>query len=329
MRLAWCLLAALLGSHALGGSFAVLSIRQYRDTGPSDIHLYLYALDGGLLKQLTSTSGIDDEAPLFDSAGKTVLFFRHSTRPETKSAEGYALLDLATGTETPVSTKMLPSEERKHDPAIKPVLFSWPSDSTMRPDPVAGRNAYSCGTPDGEYRLIQRSNPAHGFDAGGWPTDNAPFLYFIRQRGTGGETALASFPGYQPYFTAQNFLEMNGTPFVLMPGFQALFMDRHMDSTTGDALWVLDLHAKKWTEMSENAGLLYFIPGRTGVTLLHSSRYEDLGKTGQVVTCGYLEFWGESFHPVRLGPPTSLFHGGAIFFGEGRTLFLPNPDYGS
>ena len=106
-------------------------------------------------------------------------------------------------------------------------------------------------------------------------------------------------------------------------------MTQHIDSTTGNGVWILDLKARRWKMMSENGGLLYFVPGRTGVTMINSSRYEDLGKSGLSVNCGYLEFWDATFHPVRLGPPTSLFHGATIYYGSGKTLILRDPEYGS
>jgi hypothetical protein len=89
---------------------------------------------------------------------------------------------------------------------------------------------------------------------------------------------------------------------------------------------VLDLKAKQWTEMSDSEGELYFVPGQTSVTLLHFSEERTFDLNLQ---CCYLEFWDATFHPIRLGPTTSCFHGATIYYGSGHTLILRDPGYGS
>jgi hypothetical protein len=305
---------------------AVVAIRQYQEAGPSNIHLYLYTLDGKLVRQLTNTPGLDDVSPMLDRAGKSVLFSRQATTRDLKAKEGDYVLDLRTNKIEGLSPAEAKIQEKRYEPTLQPIEFSWPSDKTYLPDAAEGKDATSCQSPDGNYKLICQPNAAYS----GTNWNSGPqFLYFLRSKGSSQTVALDTLGGEPLLPTSAVYLELKGNPFVLTPGSKALFMTRHIDSTDGSGLWVFDLKAKRWTEMSENAGLLYFVPGRTGVTLLHSSRYEDLGKSGLVVTCGYLEFWSATFHPTRLGPPTSLFHGAAIYYGSGKTLILRDPEYGS
>jgi hypothetical protein len=152
---------------------------------------------------------------------------------------------------------------------------------------------------------------------------------YLKTRGSSSEVALASLPGFQPLYSPGDFLEVDGSPFIPEAGNEALFLTRHVDSTAGDDLWALDLRSLRWTEMSDNAGLMYVVAGRSGVILIHSSRYDPLGKSGKYVNCGYFEFWDATLRPTRLAPPTSLFHGGSVFYDRDRAIDVQDPDYGS
>ena len=266
---------------------------------------------------------------MLDRTGKSIFFSRQATAPNLTAREGDYVLDLETNKLVRLSQTESKIQEKKYEPTLQPIEFSWPWDKTYEPDAAEGKGATSCRSPDGDYKLICKPNPAYS-DTNWNDANGPPFLYFLRTKGSK-PISLDSLSSDQTFCTSNSevYLELNDNPFVLTPGYAALFMKRHIDSTSGNGLWVLDLKTKHWTEMSENAGLLYFVPGQTGVTLLHSSRYENLGMSGLVVTCGYLEFWDATFHPVRLGPPTSLFHGASIYYGPGKTLVLRDPEYGS
>jgi hypothetical protein len=307
---------------------AVISIRQYQEVGPSNIHLYLYTLDGKLIRQLTNTPGFDDLSPIFDWSGKSVLFFRQASTRELKAKEGNYILNLSTNKFLRLSSEEAKAQEGHYKPTFQPAEFSWPSDKSYRTDTAEGRGATVCQSPDGKYQLIRKPNPDYS-DSN--PTDDkgGQIVYFLQTKGDSETLSLDFLPGLLINSLSDNYLELNGNPFVVTSGYAVLFMTRHVDSTEGNSLWAFDLRSKKWIEMSGNAGLLYFAPEHTGVILLHSARYENLGKSGKVVSCGYLEFWDTTLHPVRLGPPTSLFHGAAIYYGAGETLILQDPDYGS
>jgi hypothetical protein len=306
--------------------FAVLAIRQYQEVGDSNIHLYLYSLDGHLIRQLTQTPGFDDDAPEIDREGKTVFFSRSASTPTPTSGGGYYLLDLQTGKVTPVARSELKLEQKRREPTLKLTEFSWPSDTMFKADPTLGKDAEACSSADGQYTLIHRPNPAYNENN---PGDEPASFYFLKTRGSTSEQALASLPGFQPLYSSGDFLEVDGSPFIPEAGNEALFLTRHVDSTAGNDLWALDLHDLRWTKMSDNAGLMYVVAGRSGMILIHSSRYDALGKTGKYVNCGYFEFWDAALRPTRLGPPTSLFHGGSVFYGKDRTIDVPDPEYGS
>jgi hypothetical protein len=159
--------------HAEG--FAVLAIRQYQDVGDSNIHLYLYSLDGHLIRQLTQTPGFDDAAPEIDREGKTVLFHRSPSTPAAQGG-GYYLLNIESAKMTLIAGSALKLEQKRREPSLKLTEFSEPSDTTLKADPSLGKGAESCSSPDGKYTLISRPNPAYNEND---PGDEPATLYYL------------------------------------------------------------------------------------------------------------------------------------------------------
>jgi hypothetical protein len=338
----------------------VVSARQYQEVGPSNIHLYLYTLKGTLVRQLTNTPGLDDVSPMFDRAGETVLFFRLASTPDLKAKEGCYVLDLRTNTLKKLSSEKTKFEERRREPTLSAVNLGGNDaplanlDKEFQADVAEGENSASCQSPDGNYKLIRKKGPYHRYE------------YLLRIKGSSNVFSLLSLPGYSmddfvdepnPFQSDNPFLGVNGSPFVQTPGFSALFLRRSKRPST---VWMLDLKAKRWTEISDWSGEIYIVPRQTGVTLLQGS-LESIGKSPLGLVCCYLEFLGATnipphysaapnginyypsngtastnqqtaiseIHPIRFGPPTSCFHGAALFYGSGQTSILPDPQMGS
>jgi hypothetical protein len=307
--LAVLLALALLGAPArTDETLIVASIRQYQLAGPSNIHLYLYGLDGTLKKQLTHTAGCNDLDPFFSWDGKTVYFTRKSTSAKTARQAALYQVDLATDAISPqkdyypfVST---PTEVLKYS-------FTLPSDSWN----VSEKS--DCLSTDGLYRITLKPLPPPDADV------NPPLQHLLSVRGQPA-VDMATFPGF-PADEAKDYSgleQLNGSPFVMGPNFAAVFLVHHLDSTDGDQIWGLDLQSQNWTKMSQNGGTIYHPPGASGVFFAADSLYEPLGKTGKTVNCCYLEWWDNHFKMTKLTPPLSVFYSAAVFHPAKGT---PNP----
>jgi hypothetical protein len=292
-------------------------------------------MDGKLVRQLTDNPRLDDISPMFDRAGKSVLFFRQAITPDLKAKEGGYVLDLNTNKLVKLSSEEAKLQEKHREPTLHAIDISWSMglDKMFQTDIAEGENAMSCQSPDGNYKLVSKPNPAFSESDLGNKNNGPPFMFFLRTKGSSETLPLDSLPGYPPYsdldyltFKDNPFPVLKGNPFVITPGFSALFMKRDRRPYS---LWMLELKTNQWTEISERSGTLYVVPGRTGVTLLHGPDYDPDANFGLNLDCCYLEFWDATFHPIRLGPTTSCFHGAAIYYGSGHTLILRDPGYGS
>jgi hypothetical protein len=299
-----------------GAPEAVVSIRQYQEFGPSNIHLYLYTMYGRLVRQLTDNPELDEVSPMFDRTGKSVLFFRRAITPDLKAKEGCYVLNLRTNKLVKLSPAETKLQEKNREPTLHVMSYlSYLSDKTFQSDPAEGKDATSCQSPDGNYKLIRTNS----------------FTYFMRTRGSSEVVSLDSLPGSPPP-SDNDFqsapLALNGNPFVLTKGSAALFM---MRDWRPQSLWMLDLKTKRWTQMTDAFAVksLGYVSGQFGVTYLGYPLETNFGLNLQ---CCYLGYWdgAESAAsttsgnlPIRLGPATSNFHGATIFYGAGHTLILP------
>jgi hypothetical protein len=330
MRARWFLAACAaccgLAAHAAPAPFAAVSIRQYQEQGPSYLRLFLYSLNGKLLRELPEKPGLDDEQPAISSDGRTLLFFRHAADAAHRDAEQFVTYNIASGRETPIASGAVQAEQQRYTPTLRVTEFSWDYEKLFQPDANDGEEAEMFASADSAFQVVRRPNPGYS-DAS--TNDELPFNYFIKAKGSAQMQDLATLSGYKPGGDLWNFLVLDSSPFFRERGFDALFMEQHINSTAGDAIWLLDLKTRRWTQMSQNGGHLYVTEGQPGITLIRESRYENLGKTGQSVNCGYLELWSPHLKPIDLGPPVSLFHSAAIFYGEGKTAIFGDPQYGS
>jgi hypothetical protein len=298
--------------------FVVVAIRQYQVVGASNIHLYLYGLDGKLKKQLTNTPGLDDEQPALDYEGQTVIFTRTASNSKLKAKAGRYILDLTTGDLHQLSPGVTDNnDESSYSPGSSfDPLDSW---NTWPPDPKEGAGATSISSIDSSYKLVTLPKTIDT-DPG-----NPGTTFLVQTKTDPSPVPITDLPGFMPLADVDNhesFYGVNNSPFILGPSFAATFLRHHLGSTDGQQIWGLDLTAKKWTKMSENGGDLYHLPNAAGVFLVASSLYEPLGKTGKSVNCAYLEWWDAHLKMARLSPPLSVFYGAAFHFDEGENAVI-------
>lgn len=281
----------------------VVSARQYLVKGDSNVHLYLYSLDGKLIKQLTNVPGQDDRSPMFSHDGKSIRFTRTTSGAGLTNVSGKYTLQLATG----VIDRLPDGPPLDFNPTLATTEFG---DLAFVSD-----DANSDTSLDKNFTLIQK-NP-----------DSNP-TYFLKTSNTAKPQPLSSFPGYEksPNDTPDGYLCSKESPFLLGPSnYGALFVNRHRES-----MWVFDLHGKTWHKMQPDwlPGDIYAPQGKAGFYFVRCSM-DNLGDTGKSVLCGYLEWWDAQFHHVLLAPPLSVIYGAATYYGDGETSCFVDEQRGS
>jgi hypothetical protein len=296
----------------------IVSSRQYQEVGPSTIHLYLYGLDGRLKKQLTNAPGLDDEQPAFNFDGTTVLFTRTASNPKLQRNAGRYTLELATGKLTRLREGVTDNwGYSDYVPQISLEGLGNLPDSIWAADVQDGTGARSITALNSAFQLISMPNAADLQ----YPGQD----YSIRFGPEPAAVPIVQIPGFMPASQVdhyESFLAVNASPFLVGPSFAAMFLRHHLNSTDGEQIWGLDLHARKWTLMSGNGGSLYHGPNGAGVFFVDDSRYETLGKSGLSVNCAYLEWWDAHLNRTRLAPPQSVFYGAAIHFDQGSNAVI-------
>jgi hypothetical protein len=314
---ALAILTLFIGSTSLGiaeDALIVASIRQFQAQGTSNIHLYLYSLDGTLKKILTKEPGLNDRDPVFSYDGKTILFMRYATDKAHNAQEGKFILDIESGA------------IHRYDPETADDPYKpWGNPDRLEGTFAEGSTGWlpidtsSYLSPDGKYRITRLPNPAPKGEG---------HIYNLAVEG-GPATPVASLPGFMSSDEIdgyESFFVSNGSPFVINGDFAAVFMRHHLGSTDGEQIWGLDLHAGKWTKISENGAVLYHPPSASGIFSDTDELYQPLGKTGHTVNCSYLDWWDVRLNRHRLGPPLSYFYSAAIFHTPGNTVTITDTD---
>jgi hypothetical protein len=296
------------------GALVVVSLRQYQLQGPSNIHLYLYGLDGTMKKVLTKEPGLNDRDPIFSYDGKTILFTRYATDAKHRTQAGKYVLNIENGAIRPYN--FATSEDSYN---------AWSSLDRFEGAFAEGSEGWlnldssSYLSPDGKFHITRTANPAPKGEGN---------IYFLSE-GEGKPVPMESLPGFMPPDEIdgyESFLVSNGSPFISGGDFAAVFLRHHLGSTDGEQIWGLDLHARRWTKVSENGAIVYHPPSAAGVFVDTDERYQPLGKMGKTVNCSYLEWWDAHLKPSRLSPPLSVFYSAAVFHKAGDTVIIEDTD---
>jgi len=202
----------------------VVSIRQFLVMGDSNIHLYLYGLDGKLRKQLTSDAGQDDKHPQFSHDGKSVLFTRTTFDANRGSRSAPLILQLAGGTIKPAPAADALADYTPTVPILEFKNLAFYDPLPGDPYPAAGEHAAAFVAPDKSATLIQVTAPDEY-------NSNYQFKF------AGPANPINTFPGYERTEASDAFLCDKEGPFLLGPDrYGALFVNRHLDS-----MWTFDL----------------------------------------------------------------------------------------
>ena len=302
-----------IGSAGDTGAEVVIAIRYLQPKGVSHAHLYLYADEGKLLRQLTTENSGQDFDPIFAPDGKTIVFSREISGDvvETWSVERnggglkrlestpawYSNTATSAYFETFAQTESSTSEEFIELPAL---------------DDEAPRIHRA---PDNTVEVLLRrfsSNPDD--DTNGEGTGKHSL---VRDLKTGREIEMGTLPGFAGVW---DVLRLRGTDraYLLDGQLRVIFFGIHLNSTDGDTLSALDLNELRFVRLSPNWAAPVPLPGEPAFLTLTYNRYVPIAGSKMTANCTYLERWDAALNKVRYARE------GAAAICYGASVFRPS-----
>ena len=290
----FCLVATI----AHGASEIVIAIRYLQAQGTSHSHLYLYAEEGKLLRQLTKDDSGQDAAPIFSPDGETIVFTREkpnnvhefwSVRPR-----GTDLKKLDAAPEWYAQAKSSPYfTNAEPQQAGSPEATTSPAESlspTATPVPT-----YK--SPDGLFELILREDPNDEDDQMNGPGHGKHFV--LRDLKTGTETEFSKIPGFYGAFEQLHDNQDQNRYFLFDGPLRLTFFDLHLNSTDGDTVFALDLTGPRLVRLSPNWATPIPLPGEPAFLTLTENRYVPVPASKKTANCSYIERWDEKLSHIR------------------------------
>lgn len=283
----------------------VVSIRYPQQTGTSHAHLYLYRVDGKLLRQLTNDNTGQDADPVFSPDGATIVFRRGqpggvrqcwSIEPRGGGLRQISAPDWYT------QTKSSPA----YDHFVPTSVAPWVQSAGVDPREIV--------TPSGKVAI--KIVPAAGVEDPGSP-DKWDVL--LRLNESGQTTKIGELPGYSAGFLSIG--EDYPEECLLQDGpLEAAFCFVHSNSTDGDTVYALDLHTKQFIRLSPNmANPLFPLRGEAAFLTRTENRYVPYGDGKHTANCSYIERWDASWRAIRYAKAkTPAICYGASMYRPGR-----------
>lgn len=305
----WILAALSLGTASCllaSEELVAVSIRYLQVEGKSHYGLYLYASNGELIRRLTHPTDAQDTKPIFSADGKSIYFTRSRHNESVPCAIGTGGNDF----------RQVRGEEADRYRAISASPSFGYDDydfSNKEPAPVY---PLRYPAPDGSVELVYEK-----FDE---PKDGNEDYYetqakhaFLVDLSTGSKTALASLPGCEGVGNPLKLSAPSLAVFVLASPLRAAFLDRHLNSTDGTAVFGLDLEKRRLVRLGPNWATVIPLPEAAAFYTVTQERYQPLGD-GRTVNCSYLERWNADFAKVRFSAPEVALCGGASVYRKGK-----------
>lgn len=276
--------------EAGAASEIVVAVRYLQPQGESHAHLFLYAEDGTLLRQLTKEDSGQDLDPIFAPDGETIVFTREIGE---KKYEFWSVQPTGGG------LKRLEMEPDWYAETKSSPYFVWPGLDKSGDDesgPPFGERIQRFRAPDGSAEMVLREVKGDEEDA-----ENAPGHgkhYLLRDLKSGKQFEFGKLPGFEGA-VEQLELKGKGDRFLLAPPLRVAFFGVHLDSTNGDTDYALDLTNRRFVRLSPNWAAPLPLPGEPAFLAMNYQRYVPIPGTKKTANCSYLERWDSSLKKVR------------------------------
>ena len=315
LRVLLIVCAIVVGISAHARAEAVVAIRYLQPKGVSHAHLYLYADDGKLLRQLTKDNSGQDFDPLFAPDGKTIVFSRELSggvvQTWSVNRDGSALKRLDAPPEWYSATRSSPyftnfEPESEEAPSLEP------SASQADEDPPRTLRA-----PDDSVEVVVRRLPHDEDDSVNGEGTGKHFL--LRDLNAGSEVEMGTLPGFVGLWDVLH-LAGSDTSYLLEGELRTIFFGLHLNSTDGDTVFALDLPRARLVRLSPNWAAPVPLPGEPAFLTLTYNRYVPIAGSKMTANCTYLERWDAALNKVRYAREgAAAICYGASVFRPGRT----------
>jgi hypothetical protein len=264
----------------------VVAIRYLQPKGTSHSHLYLYRADGKLLRQLTKDDSGQDFDPIFAPDGETIVFSREvpdkSVEFWSVNPGGGDLKRLEAAPDWYTATRTSPFFTNiEHE-----------AEATAEDAPPRTYRA-----PDDSVEVVVRRLPEDEDDSVNGEGTGKHFL--LRDLKAGTETEMGTLPGFLGLW---DVLALKGTrdqAFLLEGPLRVVFFGLHLDSTSGDTSFALDLNQRRLIRLSPNWAAPIPLPGEPAFLTLTYVRYVPIPRSKKTANCTYLERWDAKLEKVR------------------------------
>lgn len=290
----FCLVATI----ACADSEIVIAIRYLQAQGTSHSHLYLYAEDGKLLRQLTKDDSGQDSAPIFSPDGEIVVF----TREESNNVREFWSVKPG-GTDL----KKLDAApdwyaQAKSSPYFTNVEPEQSASATATSSPVESASTAplelsSYKSPDGSVELVLRLDMNDEDDQINGPGHGKHYL--LRDLKTGTETEFSKVPGFYGAAGLLHNSEDKDLYFLFDGSLRVAFFDLHLNSTDGDTVFALDFSGPRFVRLSPNWAMPIPLPGEAAFLTFTENRYVPITGSKKTANCSYMEHWDEKLNEIR------------------------------
>ena len=305
--------AMAIGTPRHAGAEVVVAIRYLQPKGVSHAHLYLYADDGKLLRQLTKDNSGQDFDPIFAPDGQTIVFSRE---------KGGGIVETWSVNRDRTGMKRLAAPPEWYTPTRSSPYFTnrevEPAEAASAEGAVeTGEEPRVYRAPDGSFEVIVRRMANDEDDSVNGEGTGKHFLLGDLKAGT--ETEMGTLPGFFGLWDVL-YLPGDGQRYLLEGDLRTIFFELHLDSTDGDTVFALDLKQPRLVRLSPNWAAPIPLPGEPAFLTLTYIRYVPIAGSKMTANCTYLERWDATLNKVRYAREgAAAICYGASVFRPGRT----------
>ena len=295
-------------TNAFADPEIVVAIRYLKAQGTSHAQLFLYRQDGHLLRQLTNDNSGQSTNPRFAPDGETIVFTR-----ALGSATEYWSVEPRGG-----NLHRLPSAPDWYDQKNDASFFTNLEDESepSADAPSDDQKPLVFTSPDGSMQLILRetkdeddeiNGPGHGKH------------YQLRDTASGKTTEFETIPGFEGAFEILHRSLDKEQRFLIQPPLRIAFFGLHLDSSSGDTCYALDLSGPRFIRLSPNWAAPVPLPGEPAFLTLTEVRYVQIPHSAKSANCSYMEHWDAGFHRIRYASEGAALCYGASLYRPGMT----------